>query len=129
MSLDQSMRILLRKLPIDGTAVDAKPFGLTLSELTPALATQYKLDGLKGLVIKDVNPASFIADVRNSSGNEALGEGDLIQRINRVTVTDLKEFSAIVAKLKAGDPVVLQVMSYNPVLRTPQMKVVQFTVK
>ena len=118
-----------RQLPIDGVAADPKPFGLTLSEMTPALETKYKLDGLKGLVIKDVSPASFIADVRNSNGNEALGEGDLIQRINRVTVTDLKEFSAIVAKLKAGDPVVLQVMSYNPVLRTPQMKVVQFTVK
>ena len=118
-----------RKLPIDRTVNDQKPFGLTLNELTPALATTYKLEGQKGLLVKDVNPASFIADVRNSRGGEALGEGDLIQRINRVSATDLKSFSATVAKLKAGDPVVLQVISYNPVLRATQMKLVQFTVK
>lgn len=118
-----------RKLPIDRTALDAKPFGLTLSELTPALATTYKLEAQKGLVVKEVNPASFIADVRNSSGNGALVEGDLIQRINRVSVTDLKAFSSIVGKLKVGDPVVLHVVSYNPVLRSTQMKILQFTVK
>ncbi|MFM9905961.1 MAG: trypsin-like peptidase domain-containing protein [Pyrinomonadaceae bacterium] len=118
-----------RKLPIDGTITDQKPFGLTLSELTPALAATYKLEGQKGLVVKEINPASFIADVRNSLGNEALGEGDLIQRINRISVTDLKAFTAMVAKFKVGDPVVLQVITYNPVLRGTQTKIVQFTVK
>ena len=39
-----------------------------------------------------------------------LGEGDLIQRINRVPVTDVKSFTAMVNKLKAGDPVVLQIL-------------------
>ena len=117
-----------RKLPIDG-AVDPNPFGLTLAELTPALASTYKLDAQKGLVVKDVNPASYIADVRNSNGFGALIEGDLIQRINRTTVTDLKSFSLLVSKLKQGDPVVLQVLAYNPALQGTQMKVVQFTVK
>ena len=118
-----------RKLPIDGTITEQKPFGLTLAEMTPTLATTYKLSGQKGLVVKEINPQSFIADVRNASGFEALGEGDLIQRINRVTVTDLKMFSEIVTKLKVGDPVVLQVISYNPALQATQMKIVQFTVK
>ena len=118
-----------RKLPIDGIITEQKPFGLTLAEMTPILATTYKLSGQKGLVVKEINPQSFIADVRNASGFEALGEGDLIQRINRVTVTDLKMFSEIVTKLKVGDPVVLQVISYNPALQATQMKIVQFTVK
>ena len=43
-----------------------------------------------------------------------LDEGDLIQRINRLNVTDLRSFNDIVAKLKAGDAVVLEVISYNP---------------
>ncbi|HEX3100847.1 MAG TPA: trypsin-like peptidase domain-containing protein, partial [Pyrinomonadaceae bacterium] len=118
-----------RKLPLDGTNAEQKPFGLTLNELTPALATANKLEGQKGLLVKEVNPTSFIADVRNSNGNEALGPGDLIQRINRVNVTDLKTFTQIVAKLKVGDPVVLNVISYNPVLTATESKILQFTVK
>lgn len=118
-----------RKLPLDGTSAEQKPFGLTLNELTPALATANKLDGQKGLLVKEINPTSFIADVRNSNGNEALGPGDLIQRINRLNVADLKSFTQFVAKLKVGDPVVLNVISYNPVLGATEMKILQFTVK
>ena len=118
-----------RKLPLDGTSAEQKPFGLTLNELTPALATAHKLDGQKGLLVKEINPTSFIADVRNSNGNEALGPGDLIQRINRLNVSDLKLFTQFVAKLKVGDPVVLNVISYNPVLGATEMKILQFTVK
>lgn len=116
-----------RKSPIDGA--EAKPFGLTLSELTPALATAYKLQGEKGLLVREVSPASFIADIRGSNGGEALGEGDLIQKMNRVGVTDLKAFAQMVSKLKAGDPVVLQVTSYSPMFHATQVKIVQFTVK
>ena len=118
-----------RVLPVDGTKAEQKPFGLTLAELTPALAATYKLEGQKGLVVKEINPASFIADIKNSTGGDALDEGDLIQRINRINVVDLKAFNDAVSKLKIGDPVVLHVLAYNPVLRTPQLKIVQFTVK
>lgn len=116
-----------RPMPVDGTK--AKPFGLTLDELTPTMAVAYKLEGQKGLLVKGVNPTSFIADVRNSSGVPALGEGDLIQRINRVPVTDLKSFNEAVALLKLGDPVVLHVKAYDSQTRLPQLKIVQFTVK
>jgi serine protease Do len=116
-----------RPLPVDG--VDKNPFGLTLAEISPSLAATYKLEGQKGLIVTEINPTSFIADVKNSAGNEALGEGDLIQRINRVTVTDLKTFTDIVSKLKVGDAVVLHVLNYSPAARAPQLKIVQFTVK
>jgi serine protease Do len=118
-----------RTLPVDPRPEEQKPFGLTLAAITPALASTYKLEGLKGVVVKEVNPASFIADVKNSLGVGALSEGDLIQRINRVEVTDLSSFSRVVAGLKVGDPVVLHVLSYNPVAGVPQLKIVQFTVK
>jgi serine protease Do len=117
-----------KKLSIDGKA-DDKPFGLTLAQLTPTLAATYKLEGLTGLVVREINPTSFIADVKNSLGGDALGEGDLIQRINRVAVTDLRSFNETVSKLKPGDAVVLHVMAYNPQTRVPQLKIVQFTVK
>ena len=117
-----------RKLPIDG-AKDQKPFGLTLSNMDAALAAKYGLTGLKGLVVKEINPASYIADVKNSLGRGALAKGDLIQRINRVPVTDLKTFNETVAKLKIGDAVVLHVLTYNQSISGTQLKIVQFTVR
>ncbi|MBV9216283.1 MAG: Do family serine endopeptidase [Acidobacteria bacterium] len=117
-----------RTLQIDNAST-TRTFGLTLNELTPALASQYKFVGEKGLLVREINPTSFIADIRNVNGISALSEGDLIQRINRQPVTDLKSFEAIVSKLKVGDPVVLQVLRYNLALQTSQMNIVQFTVK
>jgi serine protease Do len=117
------------KMPIGTTRDDQKPFGLTLTELTPALAANYKLEGQKGLVVKEINPASYIADVKMSNGDDALDEGDLIQRINRAPVTTLKAFNDTVAKLKSGDAVVLEVMSYSRLTRSTQLKIVQFTVQ
>ncbi len=117
------------KLPIKNVKDEPKPFGLTLNELTPPLAERYKLQGLKGLVVREISPASFITDVKNSLGNVALGEGDLIQRINRITVTDLKTFNDAVSRLKVGDAVVLHVKAYSPLTRAVQLEIVQFTVK
>jgi len=118
-----------RKLPVSDTKKPVEPFGLTLIELTPQLAAIYKVEGEKGLVIKNINQASFIADVKNSTGGDALGEGDLIQRINRAAVTDLKTFSETVNRLKKGDAVVLQVQSYDLRTRSLQRRIVQFTVQ
>ncbi|MDQ2746258.1 MAG: trypsin-like peptidase domain-containing protein [Acidobacteriota bacterium] len=117
------------KLPVSDVKKPLEPFGLTLLELTPSLAAVYKLEGSKGLIIKNINPASFIADVKTSTGTDALSEGDLIQRINRVNVTDLKSFSDAANKLKKGDAVVLQVQTYEPRSRSLQFRIVQFTVQ
>jgi len=106
-----------------------KPFGLTLAELTPTLATTYKLEGQKGVVVRDVNPASYIADVKISNGTDALDEGDLIQRVNRVSISDLKSFNETVSKLRPGDAVVLEVLAYDRGARGLRLKVVQFTVQ
>lgn len=106
-----------------------KPFGLTLLELNPALVSTYRLEANKGLLVKEINPTSYIADVKLSNGTDALDVGDLIQRINRTEVTDLKTFNEIAARLKPGDAVVLQVLSNNRLGRGLQMKIVQFTVQ
>jgi serine protease Do len=117
-----------RKLGPESPRVN-NSFGLTLSDLTPTLASSYKLEGQRGVVVKEVNPESYIADVKISNGSEAFSEGDLIRRINRVAVTDMKTFNAAVAKLKPGDAVVMEVISYSPSGRAPQLKIVQFTVQ
>jgi serine protease Do len=106
-----------------------KPLGLTLVELTPQIIETYKLENEKGLLVREINPTSYIADVKNSLGNDALVEGDLIQRINRVRVTDLKTFNQVAGKLKSGDAVVLHVISYDRRARSFQQKIVQFTIQ
>lgn len=116
-----------KKLPVNPPKNPVEPFGLTLTELTPQLAALYRLQGEKGVVVKNINPASFIADVKTSSGTGALNEGDLIQRINRVSVADAKTFTEAANRLKTGDAVVLHVLSASP--RGAQMRIVQFTVQ
>lgn len=109
--------------------VDSRPFGLTLTALTTALAAKYKLDGLKGVLVTEVNPESYIADIKQSNGSEALAEGDLIQRINREPVSDPAAFGERVKRLKKGDPVVLHVRAFGGAGREGQLKIVQFTVQ
>jgi serine protease Do len=119
-----------KKLPV-GQQTEPKlvPLGLTLQELTQPLATSNRLEGQKGLLIKEIDPVSFIADVKDKNGRDALNEGDLIQRVNRVTVTDLKSFNEIVGKLKTGDAVVMHIASYNSRSKGVQQRIVQFTVQ
>jgi serine protease Do len=117
------------RAPLTRTADDNKPFGLTLTDMTATTAATYKLEGQKGVLVKEINPESFVADVKLSSGVDALGEGDVIQRINRTPVTSVKSFGEIVSKLKKGDAVVLHVLTYNARERTPELKIVQFTVQ
>jgi serine protease Do len=118
-----------RKLPVEGKEVVSLPLGLTLAELTPQLSKVYRLRGEKGLLVRKIDPTSFIADVKNSNGTSALNEGDLIQRINRVSVADLKSFNEIISKLKKGSAVVLHVASYDQRTRRIVPSVVQFTVQ
>ncbi|MGI8787161.1 MAG: trypsin-like peptidase domain-containing protein [Pyrinomonadaceae bacterium] len=118
-----------RKLTVSDVKKPIEPFGLTLIEVTPQLSAVYKLEGEKGLIIRSINPASFIADVKNARGLDALNEGDLIQRINRVKITDIKSFNEIVSRLKKGDAVVLQVQSYDLETQHLQLRIIQFTVQ
>jgi len=117
------------KLPIDKKVEDPKPFGLTLTELSSALGIQYKLEGQSGVLVKEINPESFIADVKISTGNQGLAEGDLIVKINRQPAKDVKTFASIVNSLKPGDAVVLHVLSLNPRGPTSDLKIIQFSVQ
>jgi serine protease Do len=82
--------------------------GITLTELTQQLINERRLTGVRGLYIKEVDPNGLAAEVR-ANGQQALTEGDVITRINRLPVTTLTEFQRVVGGLKSGDPIVLQV--------------------
>jgi serine protease Do len=97
--------------------------GVTLQELTPQLANERKLVGVSGLYVKDIDPSGIIADARPRS----LAEGDVVLRINRVSVNTLEEFEHIVNSLKPGDAVVLNVARYDRDAGRIVQRVVQFT--
>ncbi len=89
----------IKKLGAD----DNKPrLGLTLSELTPQLANERGLKGVRGLLVKDVDPAGLASDAQ-------ISENMVIEKVNRVPVATLADFERIVATLKPGDPVVMNI--------------------
>ncbi|MEP6923726.1 MAG: Do family serine endopeptidase [Pyrinomonadaceae bacterium] len=109
-------------------AKNAQQLGLSLTDLTPQLASQNKLNGQKGVLVKDVDPNGIIADVKASAGRDsAINKNDLITRINRVSVTKADDFAAIVNKFKTGDAVVLHVVRYDTASKKIQTRIIQFT--
>ena len=117
------------RLPLEREKADDRPFGLTLSNVTPALAASLNIEGQGGVEVKEINPESFIADVKMSSGADALRQGDIIVRVNRQKVTDQASFTAIAKSLKKGDAVVMHVLTPVPGNRGTELKIVQFTVQ
>jgi serine protease Do len=102
--------------------------GVTLQELTPETTAELNLTGVRGLLIKDIDPNGIIADVRSpGSGQAVLAPNDVILRINRTPVTTLAEFQRVVAGLKPGDAIVMNVARYNRGLDRVVQFVVQFT--
>jgi serine protease Do len=99
--------------------------GLTLAELTQQLITDKHLAGVRGLYVKEVDPSGLAAEVRAPGGTQALNEGDVITKINRVPVATLADFQRVVTGLKTGDPIVLQVSRY--VRDRVTTRIVQFT--
>lgn len=101
--------------------------GITLAELTQALIADKHLSGVRGLYVKEVDPSGLAAEVRGLNGQPTLLEGDVITRINRVSVTTLADFQTVMNSLKPGDPVVLQVSRYSRELDRVTTRIVQFT--
>jgi serine protease Do len=101
--------------------------GITLAELTQALIADKHLSGVRGLYVKEVDPSGLAAEVRGLNGQPTLLEGDVITRINRVSVTTLADFQRVMNSLKPGDPVVLQVSRYSRELDRVTTRIVQFT--
>ena len=101
--------------------------GVTLGELTQQMITEKHLNGVRGLYVKDVDPNGLIAELRGSTGQPALVEGDVVVRINRIPVATLAEFDRVMKGLKAGDPIVLHVATYRRDIDGIAQRVVQFT--
>ncbi|HEX3560435.1 MAG TPA: trypsin-like peptidase domain-containing protein [Pyrinomonadaceae bacterium] len=85
---------------------DRPALGLTLSELTPQIANERNLKGVRGLFVKDVDLAGLASDA-------GIEKNMVIERVNRQSVSTIEDFERIVNTLKPGDPVVMHVAAYS----------------
>ncbi len=85
-----------------GEAAPAE-FGLRVDSLTPDRASRVGMEGQRGVLVTDVDPASFADDL-------GFGRGDVITEINREPITSLDDYKKAVAKLKPGQNVVFKVL-------------------
>jgi serine protease Do len=77
--------------------------GVTVENLTPDAAQELKVPATtKGVVVDQVNPASRAADA-------GLQPGDVIQQVNHLPVSNVKEYSQAVGASKQDDSVLLLV--------------------
>ncbi len=83
-------------------------FGLRVESLTPERAQRVGVEGQKGVLVSQVEPASFADDIR-------FAPGDLINEVNGQSVTTIDEYRKAIAQLKPGQNVVFKVLrkSYN----------------
>ena len=83
-------------------------FGLRVESLTPERAQRVGVEGQKGVLVSQVEPASFADDIR-------FAPGDVIHEVNGQTVTTIDEYRKAIAQLKPGQNVVFKVLrrSYN----------------
>src|SRR5215813_10668192 len=84
---------------------DSQPaeFGLRVENLTPERASRVGMDGQKGVLVVDVDPASFGDDI-------GFARGDLIAEVNRQPVSSVAEYKAVISKLKPGSNIVFKVL-------------------
>jgi len=78
-------------------------FGLHVEELTPDRGHRVGMEGQKGVLVTEVDPASFADDLN-------FGRGDVITQVNGEAVTTVAEYRKAVSKLKPGQDVVFKVL-------------------
>ena len=64
------------------------------------------MEGQKGVVVTEVEPASFADDLNFTPG-------DVIAEVNGQSVTSVDDYRKAVSKLKAGDNVVFKVLRHG----------------
>lgn len=80
---------------------DASRLGMSVVELDDELRRQFDLEGVKGVLVKSVEPGP--------AKQAGIEPGDVIQMINRQRVSSVDEFEAAVSDLPAGSTIAVLV--------------------
>jgi serine protease Do len=81
-------------------------FGLHVEELTPDIARKLGMSKVTGVVVMQVDPASFGEDID-------FARGDVITEMNHVPVTSMADYRAQLEKLKPGNDVLFKVARHG----------------
>ena len=94
---------------VSNTPDEAAPaeFGLHVESLTPEKAQRVGVEGQKGVLVSEVEPASFADDIQ-------FAPGDVISEVNGQPVASVDDYRKVVSKLKAGENVVFKVLRHSP---------------
>jgi len=77
--------------------------GLHVEELTPDMAHKLGVGKMTGVIVSEVEPASFAEDIN-------FARGDVITEINHTPVNNLADYRREMAKLKPGEDVIFKVV-------------------
>jgi serine protease Do len=86
-------------------------FGLRVDSLTPERAARVGMEGQRGVLVTEVEPASFADDIQ-------FARGDVITEVNREPISSVDDYKRAVAKLKPGSSVVFKVLRHGDGDRT-----------
>ncbi len=78
-------------------------FGLRVEDLTPERARRVGMEGQKGVLVTEVDPATFADDI-------GFARGDVIVEVNHEVVNSLSDYRRAIAKLKRGQNVVFKAL-------------------
>ena len=82
------------------------PLGIAVSNLTPEIIQQFRLQAEKGVMVVGVEP--------DSKGGEAgVLPGDLIKEINHREVKDVDQYLKEIGKFKKGETISLYILRSN----------------
>jgi serine protease Do len=85
----------------------ATDFGLHVEDITPDLQQRLGLEQGAGVIVTQVDPASFGEDI-------GFTRGDVILDVNHQAVQNLRDWRRVTAKLKPGDNVLFKVRRGGP---------------
>jgi len=89
-----------------GQSEEPSPFGLHVEDFTPDIARKLGMSKVTGVVVTQVEPASFGEDID-------FARGDVITEMNHVAISSMADYRAQVAKLKPGDDVLFRVARHG----------------
>lgn len=82
-------------------------FGVHVEQLTPDLSSKLGIGKVTGVVVTEVDPATFAEDI-------GFKRGDVVVEINHALVASMADFHAQMAKLKVGQDVLFKIDRRDP---------------
>jgi serine protease Do len=83
-----------------GTTAPAEKLGLTLSNITPRLRSEFGISDTSGALVVDVSRGSLAADA-------GIQPGDIIREVNRMPVRDTNDYETAIGKWEKNRPLLL----------------------